>query len=470
MIRKGSCLLLGDIMLDRYSYGCVERISPESPCPVFLRDGNEDEYAGGAAHVGVLLSGCGWEVYQAGCVGTDAEGGHLLNLLADAGVDDYRYMLRYPGSTILKNRLVDATGQCHLRLDRDYTVTLSDAVVSDMLESIRHASCKENYGMLISDYNKGTLTPDIICRMLTACRDAGIFSLVDIKSAPLAKYRGACVLKGNRCEWSVICGIADDTDTLVKHLPVLKAEACADNVVITLGAEGMAGIDINGRVSVIEGICVPDADVTGAGDVVSAVLYDCMMGGETLESAMRKANICAAATVRNNRYRCGHRCEVSASAPRHCKWVSIEELLSLRQGLGRIVFTNGCFDILHRGHVDMLCRAAQSGDTLVVGLNSDASVRALKGDARPINDLSSRVGVLSALECVDYIVTFDEQTPLSLIKALCPDVLVKGGDYVRENIVGAHEVLEYGGQVVTIPIKYNISTSEVIKRLMDEEG
>lgn len=463
-------LVVGDLMLDQYIWGKVERISPEAPVPV-LSPGRKATRAGGAGNVALNLAGLGLEVAVAGYSGKDEHGDELLDLLLERGIDTAAVVALSDRPTITKTRVL-AGHQHVLRVD---TEDLSDIASSDRDRLFKAVIAKLPVdAIILSDYAKGALTFRLCQRLIEVARESDTPVLVDPKGTDFSKYAGASVLTPNLLELSRAGGApADQIEELVlaarKYVEALGLRF----VVMTRGPQGMT------LVSAEQTVHSPAKarevfDVSGAGDTVIASIAAAVLGELDYADMLHMANVAAGYVVgrvgtvaigHNSLMRALHAEEQALSESVY----GLNELLQLvddwRNRGQRIVFTNGCFDIVHAGHVTFLQKAAREGGKLIVGINTDNSVRALKGDSRPINGQDDRACIIAALAAVDAVILFDEETPLELINKLRPDVLVKGADYSKDQVVGATEVESYGGRVVLVPIVQGKSTSDLVRKI-----
>jgi D-beta-D-heptose 7-phosphate kinase/D-beta-D-heptose 1-phosphate adenosyltransferase len=460
-------MVIGDVMLDRHVHGHVRRISPEAPVPVVSLAG-EVHTPGGAGNVAATLAGLGCPVTLAGLVGADAEGMQLREALHGKGV--VRVVLHAgPGlQTISKTRILSEGQQQLLRLDRDGDRAAFAAEAETLLRRILPV-VDEQAAVVLADYEKGVITPAVARAVIDRCRERGIPCVVDPKKVEFAAYARATVVTPNLLEAERAAGRPLPGDEPVaRAADEMRAALQLDAMLITRGPEGMT-------LSTPEGIThIPAqirdvADVTGAGDTVVAVLAACLGSGWPLPEACRLANVAAGIAVSHPGTYVVHADELAMAwkglPHKVLNRESARRRLADARGRGRkVVFTNGCFDILHAGHLASLEGSKRLGDLLVVGLNSDASVRRLKGDSRPVIDQDNRASLLAGLACVDVVVIFDEETPEELIRALEPDVLAKGGDYTVDQIAGADFVLGRGGRVVTVPLVPGLSTTAILER------
>jgi D-beta-D-heptose 7-phosphate kinase/D-beta-D-heptose 1-phosphate adenosyltransferase len=460
-----SVLTVGDLMLDQYWFGPTTRISPEAPVPV-VNVTDVQARAGGAANVAVNLASLGVKTVLAGVTGKDANGQALRTLLSDLGIQvDAAEIDTRP--TITKLRVLSRNQQL-IRLDTEFVFQVQDI---EPLAAILKKRIPEAQVCILSDYAKGTLAraPEII----SLCRAHDVIVLVDPKGVDFTRYRGASVLTPNLAEFEAVVGRVQNDEQLVDRGQALCAELDLGALVVTLSERGMVVIADETDPVFLSARVREVFDVTGAGDTVIATLAAGLAAGNSLADAAALANLAAGLVVRK-----------IGVAP-----VTTSELrLALHEhGLGgrglltrqespviaeearirgeRIVMTNGCFDILHTGHVTYLEEAKTRGDRLIVAVNDDASVTRLKGAGRPINTLADRMAVLAGLAAVDWVVPFSEDTPAEIVAEILPDVLVKGGDYTADSIAGGKTVLENGGTVEVLSYREGRSTSSVIEAI-----
>ncbi len=462
-----SVLVMGDVMLDRHVHGHVRRISPEAPVPVVSLVG-EAVTPGGAGNVAATLAGLGCAVTVAGLVGADAEGTLLRDALRAKGVARLA-LHEAPGlPTIAKTRILSEGQQQLLRLDRDGDRDAFAAEAGRLLDGVLPL-VDEQSAVVLADYEKGVITPAVARAIIDRCRERGIPCVVDPKKADFSAYARATVVTPNLLEAERAVGRPLPGDAAVAHAAdQLRTALAVDAMLITRGPEGMTLSTTAGAVSIPAQVR-DVADVTGAGDTVVAVLAACLGSGWELVEACRLANVAAGIAVSHPGTYVVHADELATA------WRGLSHkvlgrdaarrrLVDARRRGRKVVFTNGCFDILHAGHLASLEGARRLGDLLVVGLNSDASVRGLKGESRPVIGQENRASLLAGLACVDAVVIFDEPTPDTLIRALEPDVLVKGGDYALDQVAGADFVLAHGGQVITLPLVPGLSTTAILER------
>jgi D-beta-D-heptose 7-phosphate kinase/D-beta-D-heptose 1-phosphate adenosyltransferase len=468
-------LVVGDLMLDRYILGDVDRISPEAPVPV-LRHVQRYERPGGAANVAMNLAGLGCKAYLAGFWGADSEQAELAKLVEAAGVDTLGVV---SGSqpTISKTRIVGRNQQL-LRLDIESREP-APAIEEDRLMARAVELVGKVHAVVLSDYAKGALTAALCERVIRAARAAGIPVLADPKTPDFSKYSGATTVCPNLGELAVATGmVAHRTDELLAAGRELLAEHDFKYLTVTMSEKGIALIGRDGVVLHSPARAREVFDVSGAGDTVIATLAASLAGGLEMETAVELANVAAGIVVgKVGTVPIAAHELISALTPSSGLNAG-EKILDFERSRLRvaewrasgetIVFTNGCFDLLHVGHITLLEDCRRFGSKLVLGLNSDASVCRLKGPSRPIVGERERARVMAALAAVDAVVLFDEDTPLELIRALRPDVLVKGGDYTVETVVGHEDVIVAGGRVEIVPTVEGFSTSSIVKKLQTQ--
>ncbi len=462
--------IVGDLILDRYVTGDVARISPEAPIPVLTARSSELRL-GGAGNVASNLRSMQAEVDIVGVVGDDDLGAELGSMLSGLGAGVSGLVVDPQRPTIEKTRMLSGVHQM-LRVDWEDTSPLGAPRVAALVAAAERAIDRAD-AVVLSDYGKGVLAQDVLPRAIEAARKKRIPCLVDPKREDFRAYRGATLITPNRKEAEAALGsrIAR-LDELPAAADELIRRADLESIVITLGPEGMYYRMRDGR----EGRAPAQAravfDVTGAGDTVVAHLALYLADGFDMETAIALANHAAGIVVgRLGTYsvtRAELAARLSEQLARTGKLVDEASLALLvenwRANGRRIVFTNGCFDVLHAGHIDYLRFARSKGDVLIVGVNDDASVRRLKGEGRPVNALADRTAVLSALEMIDAVVPFGEDTPARLIERITPHVLVKGEDWKDKGVVGREWVETHGGEVVLAPLLPGRSTSDVIAR------
>lgn len=458
-------LVVGDLMLDRYWVGAARRVSQEAPVPVVEVDHTEDR-PGGAANVALNVVSMGARCTLVGLVGNDAAGQTLETILGAAGVNcDFVTVDAWP--TIMKLRVVSQNQQL-LRTDFEQPVPegLDQAVQTRVRRHLAESSI-----LVLQDYDKGTLNdPGSLIAMAAA---AAVPVVVDPKHKPFARYAGADLVKPNAHEFEAAVGPWRDDGGLVDLGRQLCAAHRLNALVITRGEGGMTVVEADGSHQHIPARPVDVYDVTGAGDTAAAALAVTRSLGWPAGACAQVANVASGIAVGKSGTAAVTGPELAmalAAAPRPDRGIvdrdQLLDAVDQARGRGeRIVFTNGCFDILHAGHVAYLEEARALGHRLVVAVNDDASVRRLKGKGRPVNSLERRLRVLSGLAAVDWVVGFSEDTPEALLETLRPDILVKGGDYAADEVVGAAIVEGYGGEVQVLSLVADLSTTAIVARL-----
>jgi len=469
-------LVIGDIMLDRYIHGEVERISPEAPVPV-IRHAQRYERAGGAANVAMNLSGLGCQTFLAGFWGSDSEQTELAAILERAKIDTVG-VVSSTLPTISKTRIVGRMQQL-LRLDIESRDPIPIAEVQRLQDRAAELVAKV-HAVVLSDYAKGALTRPLCEAVIRNARAAGIPVFVDPKTPDFSKYSGATSVCPNLGELSAATGIpSHHTEELLNAGQALVGEHDFKFLTVTMSEKGITVLQAPSADS--PGIFHSPArarevfDVSGAGDTVIATLAASIAGGLKVETAVELANLAAGIVVSKVGTVPIAAHELVAALTPSSGLTAGEKILDLeriklrvaewRSSGETIVFTNGCFDLLHVGHITLLEDCRRFGSKLVLGLNADASVCRLKGPTRPIVSERERARVMAALAAVDAVVLFEEDTPLELIRALRPNVLVKGGDYTIETVVGHEDVIASGGRVEIVPTVEGFSTTNIVKKL-----
>lgn len=460
--------VIGDVMLDRFWTGATQRMSPEAPVPVVNVSSQEDR-AGGAGNVAVNLAQLGLTVSLVGLCGDDDHARALRRCVEEAGV---RWnVMPCAAETIVKLRVLSRNQQL-LRMDFEESLSphANDLFVGFAAQHLIDADL-----IVFSDYAKGSLA--LIESLIARCRSLGKTTLVDPKGHDFDRYRGATVLTPNLTELEAVVGPCQDDATLIAKAETLRSALELEAILVTRSEAGMTLIQAGSAPQHFAASAQEVFDVTGAGDTVIATLAGCLSAGLPMAEAARIANRAAGVVVAKLGTASVTPDELTMvgeglrGAPDRQGVVSASDMLDVvaeARGRGqRVVMTNGCFDLLHPGHIAYLEQAATLGDMLVVAVNDDDSVRRLKGDARPVNAIADRMAVLVGLSAVDYVLPFSEDTPAKLIEALAPDVLVKGGDYVVEEIAGHESVMARGGEVVVLDFLEGHSTSSLIERLSD---
>jgi D-beta-D-heptose 7-phosphate kinase / D-beta-D-heptose 1-phosphate adenosyltransferase len=466
-------LVLGDVMLDRFVYGSVARISPEAPVPV-MRVTSEVDMPGGAANVVRNIATLGAQSTLVGVVGEDAQAERLRTQLSALPTVHFCLVSDPARRTTTKMRFV-AERQHVLRVDTEDRDALSDLTAKRVQQQFEQALEHVDI-VILSDYAKGVLSPELTAAAIAAARRAHRPVIVDPKSTSLAKYAGATVLTPNRHELESACGheCTSDDQIVDGARRTLTAGIC-EAVVVTRGKEGMTVVTRDGPATHLRSMAREVFDVSGAGDTAIAVLALGLAAGADLTAAVHVANLAAGLVVAKPGTAVTSTGEIAATLTQFDEPQDggklfaldhVRQLVDNWRSLGlRVAFTNGCFDLLHPGHVSLLQQARRSADRLIVGLNSDLSVRRLKGEGRPAQSEVARATVLASLKFVDAVVIFSEDTPLALIDALGPDVLVKGADYTVPEVVGADVVMRRGGTVVLADFVAGHSTTGTLARL-----
>jgi len=466
-------LCIGDVMLDRFVYGSVTRISPEAPIPI-IRVERESAMLGGAGNVARNATALGTSVRFLSLVGDDLPGREVMEYIAnDKGVEPYIQIERNRLTTI-KTRYI-AGGQQLLRSDNETTAMLAAPTISN-LSALAAQLAPDVSAIVLSDYGKGVLHGDVVTATIAAARKAGKPVIVDPKGTDYSIYRGATVVTPNRAEAQAATGIdiQSDEDAIAAATKIIT-ECGIENVLLTRSQDGMTLVTSKGEATHLPTEAREVFDVSGAGDTVVACLASAIAGGASLSDAARIANVAAGIVVGKIGTAVVYPDELVSVLHHHDLMIGEAKLMPLDRMVDRVErwrrkgykvgFTNGCFDLLHPGHLSLLQQARSNCDRLIVGLNSDASVKRLKGEARPVQSEAARAAVLGSLETVSGVVIFGEDTPITVIKALKPDILVKGADYTIDKVVGADIVQGYGGKVVLANLADGFSTTSTIARI-----
>jgi D-beta-D-heptose 7-phosphate kinase / D-beta-D-heptose 1-phosphate adenosyltransferase len=468
-------LCVGDLMLDDFVYGEVSRISPEAPAPVLAVTRNEMT-VGAAGNVARNITALGARCILIGVVGDDDAGRTLTARLSAETAIETHVIVDTSRPTTRKVRYVSEQHSTHLlRADWELARPIEGALEQVVLERAL-AALPRVASIVLSDYAKGVLTPRILRALIDGARRLGKPVIVDPKGKDFSIYRGATLIAPNRHELAEVARypVASETEIAAAAAEINDAVGC-EAVLVTRSEAGMSLVPARGEIVHIAAYPVKVRDVSGAGDTVVAVLSAMLAVGTGFDPAMRAANAAAAVVVGKRGTATVSTAELrsrilpaASLAPEEkiiFDWSVLDERLAelRRRGL-RLGFTNGCFDLLHPGHIKLLAEARAACDLLIVGLNGDASVRRLKGEGRPMQEVHARAEVLAALEAVDLVVIFEEDTPLELIRRVRPKVLAKGGDYRREEVVG-HELVERdGGEVILIDLVPGFSTTRIVRK------
>ncbi len=468
-----SVLCIGDVMLDRYVYGSVDRISPEAPIPI-LRVEREAAMLGGAGNVVRNLVALGAHTAFVSVVGNDPAGREVSELIAGiSGVEPY-FTVERGRQTTIKTRYV-AAGQQLLRADRETLAMVATSVGED-LRRLAVNAVDDARVVIVSDYGKGVVTPELTSALIKAGRGAHKPIIVDPKGRDFSRYRGATIMTPNRGELAAATAMAVGTDAeIIAAARRLITQCMLDWVLVTRGADGMTLVDRDGAATHLPTEAREVFDVSGAGDTVVAMLAASIGAGASVEDAARLANTAAGIVVGKIGTAVASAAEVVGALHAQELLTGEEKVVAHADALARVAqwrdqglrvgFTNGVFDLLHPGHLSLLTQAKAACDRLVVGLNSDASVSRLKGPARPIQNEAARAAVLASLAATDLVVIFGDDTPLRLIADIRPDVLVKGADYTLDQVVGAEVVAKHGGRVVLAELIPGHSTTRTIAKL-----
>lgn len=455
-VKTPKILVVGDLMLDHYVFGDCSRISPEAPVQI-VNVKKEENRLGGACNVAHNLIALGAEVELCGVVGNDHHAQTLLSLAQEKGIGTDLVFSTPLRPTTQKSRVLVSNQQI-LRIDYEKKEALETSLLESLFEAIS-GKIEEFDALIASDYQKGVLDQKMISKLIALARTHQKIILCDPKGNDYSKYKGATLLTPNKKEAFEATGIEiKDEKSLFYALEKLKNECDLTYSIITLSEGGIGVLDK--AMEVIPTQAQEVYDVTGAGDTVIATLAFALSQGQSIQEACQFANIAAAVVVAKVGSAVASLEEISRFGKKQKKTSKIISIEALPRSKN-IVFTNGCFDILHRGHVQYLEEAKTLGDLLVVGLNSDSSIRALKGEDRPINSQEDRAYLLASLECVDYVIIFDELTPYELIKEISPRFLVKGEDYKDKEVVGS----EFAQEVRLLHFVDGKSTTKMIEKI-----
>jgi D-beta-D-heptose 7-phosphate kinase/D-beta-D-heptose 1-phosphate adenosyltransferase len=464
-------LVIGDLMIDHYLWGKCERISPEAPVQVVAVE-KETSVLGGAGNVIHNLQALGANVDVISVIGDDANAEELKRLLADIDISDENILIQKGRNTSKKSRIIAAQQQV-IRYDKESTEDINTQIQEQIIVNFQNALAQYDI-LLLSDYGKGVLTDTLTQTLISLARDMGKKVLVDPKGSDYNKYQGATLLTPNKKEAIEASKVEIvDEATLLKAITTLKEQCDLEVSLITLSEEGIAIYDETLRTHPT--VAREVFDVTGAGDTVIASLGFALASGYNIDEAVKFSNLAAGVVVGKIGSATATLDEIieyesslnKSTSHYHIK--TLDEITRLSAELKKrgkkVVFTNGCFDILHVGHVKYLEEAKSYGDVLILGLNSDASVRRLKGASRPVNTQEDRAYILAALEAVDYVVIFDEDTPYELIKAVQPHILVKGGDYEGKEVVGQ----DIADELRLVQFVDGKSTTKIIERIQNDK-
>jgi len=464
--------VIGDVMLDCYLSGSVSRISPEAPVPV-MRVTDEHAVPGGAANVAANLASLGVAVKLVGLAGQDSAREELVSLLSRMGDIDCTGIAALPGRRTTRKLRVIGAHQQIVRVDHEDDFPCSAAVEADFLKTMISAIDAAEI-VILSDYGKGVCSDRAIRAVLDHAAAAGKKVLVDPKRNDLSAYRGAFAITPNRKELSDATGLPCESDEEAALAAAAAQQVSGANILLTRSEKGMSFFPVEGTPIHLATVAQDVFDVSGAGDTVVAVLAAALAAEMPIRDAMRMANHAAGivvsklgtASVTREELAAALTPETVSSDINDGRLLSLDDAVALRRVWARdklsVGFANGCFDLIHPGHVSLIAQAAATCDRLIMALNSDASVQRLKGPSRPIQDEAARAAVMGAIKGVAAVIIFDEDTPLETIEALHPDVLIKGADYTIDKVVGADIVQKRGGRVVLAELSPGQSTSRLV--------
>lgn len=467
----GRITIIGDLLLDCYIAGSVSRISPEAPVPVLLRAAHS-AVPGGAANVAMNAAALGCSVELVGLVGRDDSADKLRAALASYAMIGLSGLVTDPAwTTITKTRVLSGRQQI-VRIDDERVEPVADATRARLIDAAAAAIARTDV-VVCSDYAKGVLSDDMLEAVMAFASARGVPVIVDPKRRTFSAYRGAWLVTPNREELTTATGLSLRTDDDIARAAEVAAGQFGGNVLVTRSEEGMTLLRTDGRLQHARVRKSEVYDVCGAGDTVVATIASVVSAGQDLGTAVVIANRAASLVVGKLGTATVSRDELSAALTAEISEdgaiVPIDRAREMvedwRQHGARVVFTNGCFDLVHPGHIALIRAAARQGDKLIVALNSDASVRRLKGEGRPVQEELARATVIGALRDVDLVIIFDEDTPLETIQALRPDVIVKGADYQEHQVVGGDFVKSYGGAVVLVDLVSGRSTSALVRKM-----
>lgn len=466
-------LCVGDAMLDRFVYGSVSRISPEAPIPVITRD-SEKSMPGGSGNVVRNIVSLGASCCFVSIIGDDAIGKRLVSLIGEEpNVEPY--LITEKGRvTTEKARFISGNQQL-LRCDNE-TKTAITRASTERIYQIAADELPNHQALILSDYGKGVLQEDTVRKLIQQANEKNIPIFVDPKQRDFSVYQGAFLISPNLYELALVAGVDqfDSEDAIIATAKAQIEKHNIQHILVTRGKDGMTLVSTDREPVHIPARAREVFDVSGAGDTVIAALTTAYAVGFSVENAARVANIAAGIVVGRLGTATIHRTDLKTAlytyetVSSHAKIlpqnIAVDEVTNWRRQNLTIGFTNGCFDVLHVGHLQSLNDAKSHCDRLIVGLNSDDSIKRLKGDSRPINQEMDRAMLLAALDCVDMVVIFREDTPLALIESFKPDVLMKGEDYSKEQVVGGGVVESYGGKIILLPLREGYSSTKIIEQ------
>ncbi|MCI8362388.1 MAG: D-glycero-beta-D-manno-heptose-7-phosphate kinase [Clostridia bacterium] len=473
-ITKKDILVIGDIMLDRYYFGISKRISPEAPVPI-LKKREEKMVLGGAANVAINIAKAGQKVTVLSVVGEDIQGNKLIDLLQKNNINTSLIIKDKDRCTSVKTRFIGQNNIQMFRFDEEITEPIEQETNNKILNMLeKHVT---DYDIIvISDYNKGLLTVENTKKMIEIANKNNVKTLIDVKEPKYDKYKNAYLIKPNLDELNQITGMkVDSEEQILEAARTLLQEANCNYVLATRGKDGMILVSKEDY-KIIKCMSREVYDVTGAGDTVISYLATCIANEISLLDAIQISNYAAGVGVsKMGTYAVSineiqEYIEEENNVQLKNKIVTADKLVEILENKQnkKVVFTNGCFDIFHVGHSRYLRETSKLGDILVVGLNSDSSVKRLKGEKRPIVTQNERAELLASLEFVSYVVIFEEDTPYNLISKIKPDIITKGGDYNPNDVVGKDIIESYGGKVVICPLIEGKSTTNIIEKILQE--
>lgn len=472
-IKEKNILVIGDIMLDRYYFGTAKKISPEAPVPVLLKK-NEKIVLGGAANVAINIKKAGQKVSLLSVIGEDIEGDILISLLQENDIDSSLLVKDENRCTTIKNRFIGQNNIQMFRFDEEIVEKVSNEVNQKILNLLEE-NIKKYDIVIISDYNKGLLSVENTKKMIEIANKNNVRTLIDVKEPKYEKYKNAYLIKPNLEELRQITNMPVETEEqIIEAAKTLLRESNCKYVLATKGKDGMTIVS-NEECKNIVCMSREVYDVTGAGDTVISYMAVSLANGIPMLDSIQISNYAAGVGVsKMGTYAVSveeiqEYIEEENTVQLENKVVTVDELVKIleKQNNKKVVFTNGCFDIFHVGHSRYLRETSKLGDILVVAINSDASVKRLKGEKRPIVSQDERAELIAALEYVSYVVIFEEDTPYNVISKIKPDIITKGGDYNPDDVVGKDIVESYGGKVVICPLVEGKSTTNIIGKILE---
>lgn len=472
-IKGRKILCIGDIILDKFFRGSVDRISPEAPVPIF-KILEENLALGGVGNVAANIVSLGAQVFLVGACGKDSDSNVLSSLISKYNNIKSKLILDEKRETITKSRYI-SSGQHLIRVDKEELKPISVKIENEILKAAESEISRTD-AMVLSDYGKGVLTESLLCKLIELANKKNILTIVDPNGRDYAKYKGATIVTPNKLELSLATNESCHTEgEIIKASETLIENYSIKNILVTRSEEGMTLVSSGGEVLSLPSETKEVYDVSGAGDTVVAVLASIAEQKESFAKAAKLSNIAAGLVVSKvgtatiNSQELAFAVKGLENKSIHSKIVSLQEAIidinSWRSNNKKIGFTNGAFDLLHAGHLFSINQTKRKCDKLVVGLNSDASVYSLKGEGRPMQNEVMRSNNLASLNQVDLIIIFNEDTPIELIKEIKPDILTKGRDYSEKNIEGSDFVKSYGGEILLTELLDGYSTTKLINNL-----